>query len=365
MTEPNPPWTISRRGLFRLGGAAAVSIGGASLLAACGSSGDSSAGAGDTKALNFQLSWIKDVEFAGSYFAVEKGYYREAGLTGMTAANLLANPGSTTPEEVLLSGKAQIGLSSIASTAPAIAKGAPLVVLGAVLQKNPYCVLSLKEKTPVNTVAELKGKRVGVQNGDMPTWKGFLKANGIAESDVETVSTQFSPEPLEQGKFDALICYKPNQPVLVRHAGFTPVTIGLADHGLPFVNLAYIVTKDTLATKRDMIKSFLTAEVRGWIDAVRDPVQAAKYAVDTFGKDQKLDLSVMTDEAHIYNSLIVTEETNKNGLLGLSDALMASNINSLGLMGTSGLTTQKVFDMSIIREIFAEKPELIVQLPVT
>ena len=45
-------------------------------------------GAGAAKpnygSINFQLSWVKNVEFAGAYIADTKGYYKKQGFSGVT-----------------------------------------------------------------------------------------------------------------------------------------------------------------------------------------------------------------------------------------------------------------------------------------
>lgn len=365
---------FDRRAFLRFGGSGVLAAGGAALLAACsspsgGSSPSASATGGATSAaaaaygtIALQLSWIKDIEFAGEYFATENGYYTSAGFT---AVNLIANSGSTSAEDVVASGQALIGLSSPSATAPAIAKGAPLKTIATTYQKNPFCLLSLEERTPITTVAELKGKKVGVQSGANQTiWEGFLKANGLTLSDVDTVTTQFSIAPLEQGKYDAHFSYLTNEPIQAAADGYKPVTLGFADNGLPFVAETYIVTQDTLNTKKDLLEAFLAAEVKGWTDAVKDPHQSAVYAATKFGADQKLAVGEQTDEATDQNGLIVSAETNKNGLLTISDALVEQNIKALAAMGTT-ITASSLFDTSVIDQVFKDHPELIVTLPIT
>ena len=66
-----------------------------------------------------QLSWVKDVQFAGEYFAAEKGYYKDAGFSSV---NLLAGGGQTPTESVVLAGQALVGMSSTPETAASVAQ---------------------------------------------------------------------------------------------------------------------------------------------------------------------------------------------------------------------------------------------------
>ncbi|WP_228514616.1 ABC transporter substrate-binding protein [Frondihabitans sp. VKM Ac-2883] len=351
-----------RRGFLRLGGSVGLVVGTTALLAACstdsGSSPKSSgaAAAGSLGTIAVQLSWIKNIEFAGEYFATEKGYYTKAGFDAVT---LLAGGGQTGAEEALLAGQALVGLSSPSITAPSINKGATLKIIGTTFQKNPFCLLSLDEKTPIKTVADLKGKKIGVQSGGNQTiFEGFLKANGLTTSDVTMVTTQYDIAPLEAGKYDAHMSYITNEPILAEADGFTPVVLGFADNGLPFVAETFTTTQDAIDNKRDTLKAFLKAEVQGWTDAAKDPAQSAKYAAEKYGKDQDLDVAEQTKEAEAQNTLILTDDVNKNGLFTMTDELVAENIASLKAMGTD-ITAEKLFDLTLINEVYKENPELI------
>lgn len=365
--------TFDRRNFLRLVGAGGAAAGGGFLLAACGSSASSSSssaaaagtasasGAGSFGSTSIQLSWVKNVEFAGEYFATEKGYYKDAGFSSV---NLIAGGGQTPTESVILAGQALVGMSSLPETAASVAQGAGLKVIAVGYQINPFCLLSLKEKTPIATIADLKGKKVGVQSDNQVAFQGFLKANNLTSGDVDIVATQYSVSPLEAGKYDAQIAFTTNEAIAVKQDGYTPVILPFADNGLSFATNPYFVTNETLSSKRDELKALFVAEIRGWTDAVRDPAQAAKYAVEIFGKDQNLEVGEQTMEAQAANALIVSADTNKNGLFTMTDSLISSTIASLKAMGTN-VTAANLFDFSVLSEIYQEHPDLIVQLPIT
>ncbi|UDY25096.1 ABC transporter substrate-binding protein [Nocardioides sp. Kera G14] len=362
---------MSRRQIIRAGGVGVVAIGAVGVLAACGSDSDStsgdspsssgSTGSKDLGALAIKLSWIKNIEFAGEYFADQNGYYKDAGFSSV---NLIAGGDQTTAEDALISGQALIGLSSPAITAPTIAKGAPLKIIGSTYQKNPFCLMSLQEKTPITTIDDLKGKKIGVQSGgNQAIFEGFLKANSLTTDDVEVVTTQYDIAPLEQGKYDAHFSYTTNEPILAKADGFTPVVFALADNGLPFVAETFTVTNDTLSSKRDVLKAFLIAEIKGWTDAVKDPAKSAELAVNTYGKDQKLDVTEQTGEATAQISLILTDDVNANGLFMITDELVQENIKSMAAMGTD-IAADDLFDLSLIKEIYEENPDLKTQFTI-
>ncbi len=371
----------SRRSFLRLAGLGAAGIG----LAACGSgtttatsstsaaassaaassaAGSSAAGSavstaiapGSNGDISVQLSWIKNIEFGGEYFADSKGYYTDAGFSKV---DLVSGPVDSA-DALVAAGNITVGISAPDATARFISEqGAPLKVIGSTFQKNPFCILSLEEGKPINTVADLAGKKIGIQAGtNQQIFDGFLKANKVDPASLTQVVVQYEPTPLTEGKVDGFMAFLTNEPFLVKNQGFKPVTLSFADNGLPLTSETFTVAQETIDTKRDMLKAFLVAEILGWTDAVADPAGAAKLAVEVYGKDLKLDLAGQTEQAAAQNTLIVSEDTKANGLFTLTEDLQNQIITALGNIGITIAATD-LFDLSMLNEIYADNPSLI------
>jgi ABC-type nitrate/sulfonate/bicarbonate transport system substrate-binding protein len=357
---------VSRRTFFRVAGLSVAAIGGSSLLAACSTESPAvtptapatSGGTPNYGKITLQLSWVKNIEFAGEYYADSKGYYKQAGFSEV---ELISGPTDT--EAAIVAGKVDIGLAAPNSTATLISEqGAPLKIIGSTFQKNPFCIVSLEEGKPIRTLADLRGKKIGVQAGPNQTiFNGFLKANNINPADLTLVPVGFDITELLENAVDGHMSYITNEPILAKSKGKTPVTLSFADNGLPLTAETFTVTDDTIKNKRPMLKAFLWAEIKGWKDAVADPAGSAKLAVETYGKDvvPKLDVTEQTEEAIAQNGLIVTEDTKKNGLFTLTDALIADIMKALVAVGIPDLTAADLFDLSLLKEVYAEHPELL------
>ncbi|MGI5128691.1 ABC transporter substrate-binding protein [Pseudonocardia sp. CA-107938] len=349
----------SRRDFLRIGGLgavglAAVACGGGSPAPAGAPSG--SAAAGSLGELSVQLSWIKNIEFAGEYFADSKGYYKEAGLS---AVDLVSGPVASA-EALVVAKNITVGLSAPDATARFIVEqGAPLKTIGATFQKNPFCILSLADGKPIRTPADLAGKTIGIQAGtNQSIFAGMLKANGIDPATINQVVVQYDPAPLTEKKVDGFMAYLTNEPFLVKAKGFTPVTMSFADNGLPFVSETFVVLQETIDTKRDQLKAFLKAEIRGWTDAVKDPAAGAKLAVETYGKDQNLDLAGQTEQLKAQNELlVVSPDTKANGLFTITPELQDKVVTALKNVGIT-ITKDELFDLSLLSEVYAENPGL-------
>jgi ABC-type nitrate/sulfonate/bicarbonate transport system substrate-binding protein len=358
---------LSRRRLLlrglQWGGLAAA---GGPLLAACGSgsgsgsAGTASSGGGkDLGGLALRLSWIKNVEFAGSYIADSKGYYK---TQGFSSVNLIAGGPSATPQETdVVTRKALVGISGPDITGAAVVKGAPLKIIGAQYQKNPFAILSMAKK-PIKTPQDMYGKKIGVQATNESVWGAFVKASGIDASKITKVPVQFDPLPLTQGTVDGWFSFLTNEPNDLRSKGFEVTTFLLADFGYPLVSETYMVRQDSIDTKRDVLKAFLKAEIKGWTDSLADPTLGAGLAANTYGKGLGLTAAEQTLESATQNTLILSADTKANGIFTVSDALIEANIKTLATGGLN-LSATKLFDFSLLAEVYRESPELISALP--
>lgn len=348
---------LDRRSLFRMAGVGALALGGAATLASCSSDAGSGAAAegSDLGTLKVQLSWIKNEEFSGEFFADSKGYYTDAGFSSVT---LTAGPSTGTAE--LLSGKADVALSDAVSVGTVVAnEEAPLKIIGATFQKNPFTVLSIASAGNIATPADLKGKKIGVQDSNTSLFQALLVANGITESEVTVVPVQYDPSVLINGSVDGFIAYLTNEAITVAAEGYEVTNLPFADNGLPFVAETFTVTDQSIAEKRDALKAFLLAEIKGWSDAVKDPEGGARLALDEYGKDLGLDeansIAGATAQAE---QLVVSDETVANGLFTISDALQQETILSLSTAGIE-VGVDDLFDLSLLAEVYEENPELV------
>ena len=356
---------IARRRLL-LGGlyAGGLAMLGGSALTACGStsSPSSAASGGGTKSfgeLTLRLSWIKNVEFAGSYIADSKGYYKAEGFSSVT---LIAGGPSATPQETdVVTKKALVGISAPDITGAAIVKGAPLKIIGAQYQKNPFCIMSMTGKA-IKTPQDMYGKKIGVQATNESVWAAFVKAAGIDGSKITKVPVQFDPLPLTQGTVDGWFSFVTNEPNDLRSKGFDVTSFMLADFGYPLVSETYMVRQDTIDGNRDLLKAFLKAEIKGWTDNLANPGLGADLAANTYGKGLGLTAAEQTLESATENTLILNADTRKNGLFTVTDMLVEENIRTLATGGLD-LTAGKLFDLSILKEVYAESPELVSALP--
>lgn len=348
------------RSLTAGAGLAVLGAGGGTLLSACGSdskssssTGSSTGGAPSFGTLDYQLSWIKNVEFAGQYIADTNGYYKDGGFSGV---NLMAGGPTVQQDAVVASGKALLGVGTPDITAPAILKGAPLKIIAVLFQKNPFCVMSLASK-PIATPQDMVGKSIGVQAVNEPVWNSFLKANNLQDANIKKVPVQFDPQPLVAGEVDGWFSFITNEPNLLKVQGVDTTTFLLNDFNYPLVSQTYMATTDTIKNKTDQLKAVLKADIMGWQASIKDPALGAQLTVDNYGKDLGLTVEEQTLESKSQNELIVTADTKANGIMTATQTLLEETIATLALGGTT-IAMDELFDLSLIDAVYSENPSL-------
>lgn len=292
-----------------------------------------------------QLSWLHSVQFGGSYIAQSKGYWRDLGL------EVALNPGGPNApvEPPVVSGQALIGISAADYTAAAVAEGAPFRILGVAMQKNPFVIASLPGN-PVNTPADLVGKKIGMALANTPVLQALCTLNNVDITGIEIVPTQYDAAPLVSGQVDCLLCWQTDLPVAMTMQGIDNVTMLMADHGYALHSQTYIATTDSIANRRAELVAMLKGEVMGWNDYQADTRGAAALTVEMF-PDQGLDLPTQELQAERQVPLMFSDLTAEHGFGWFTDETVEANIRTLALLGRT--VTADLWDRSILEEVHA------------
>lgn len=332
---------MTRRGLLRSGAAgfATAALGVSTGLATAQSPTQTPA---QTK-VALQLSWLHSVQFAGSYIALERGWWTEDGLD----VALLSGGPNAPVEPPVVAGTALIGISAADYTAAAVDQGAPFRILGVAMQKNPFVIASLPGN-PVSEPAQLVGKRIGMALSNTPVLQALCTLNGVDNSAIQIVPTQYSAQPLLTGEVDCLMCWETDLPVAMAMEGIEAVTMLLADHGYAVHSQTYIATKDSIANRRDELVALLRGEARGW-DAYRKDTDAAAALTLAMFPDAGLDLETQKLQAARQVPLMFSDLTDANGFGWWTDETVAANIETLALLGRK--VTPDLWDRSILEQV--------------
>ena len=204
-----------------------------------------------------QLKWLHHFQFAGYYAAVEKGFYRDAGLD----VTLVEGGPDVEAERTVAEGKADFGVGTSAVLLHR-AKGEDLVVLGQVFQHSAATLLTPR-KTGIRSVADMAGRKVmySSQDGDM---LALLRKNGLDENSIVKVPHHGDPRDLLTGRAEVLIAYSFNEPFILEQAGEAYLTFSPLAHGFDFYGDNFFTTRALAESRPAFVKSFRDATLRGW-----------------------------------------------------------------------------------------------------
>jgi len=170
-------------------GLATVAIAAAGTLGASAGAGTRSAGAQQLTKVTLQLKWVTQAQFAGYYAALEKGYYKAAGLD----VKIKVGGPNITPEQVVVGGQADIGLDWLPNLFATREKGGKIVSVAQVFARSGMTELTWKS-TGINSIAKMKSKIVGVWCcGNQPELYAALAKNGIDPNNTQDVTIFTQP----------------------------------------------------------------------------------------------------------------------------------------------------------------------------
>jgi NitT/TauT family transport system substrate-binding protein len=228
----------------------------------------------DSANMVLQLGWLPGTAQVGEIVAKRLGFYTQEGIE----IRIAGGGPSVDGVSVVASGSADAGqISSSPSIMLAVSQNIPIQCFAAALQRHPYCFFSLKSN-PVRTVAEIAGKRVGVQSTAQVLLKAMLVSGNVPEKSVQIVPVGADLIPLLTGQVDVIGGWSTDTSA-VRALGGSRVDLSLWDTGVHLYALPYYAAVHTLTNEFDSIVRFLRATARGWVYARDHRDEAADHLV--------------------------------------------------------------------------------------
>lgn len=206
--------------------------------------------------VRLQLKWKHQYQFAGYYAALEKGYYRDAGLDVQ-----LLEADDSAPEMAVLAGKAEFGVGD-ANILIQRAQGMPVVVLGVIFQHSPFAFM-VRRDSGIESVHDLAGRRVMLQTNATDLF-ALLRQENVPQERLQIVPHNYSPQALIDGKVDAMSVYATNEPYLLERAKVPYLLLSPREAGVDFYGDNFYTTEAQLLANPERVKAFRHATLQGW-----------------------------------------------------------------------------------------------------
>ena len=248
------------------------------LLTGCGAADQS-----DLKKVTFVLDWTPNTNHTGLYVALEKGWFREAGLDVE-----VVQPPEGGAEMLVGSGKAQFGVSFQDYLAPVLAgkDALPVTAVAAVIQHNTSGIVS-RAGEGIHTPRGLEGKKYATW--DLPVEKATLRtvmsADGGDFDKVISIPSTVTDEvsALQSRSVDAIWIFYAWAGIACETAGLKTDYFAFADIDpvFDYYTPVIIAENDFLKEQPETAKAFLTALAKGYEYAIEHPRDAADILMDT------------------------------------------------------------------------------------
>lgn len=235
--------------------------------------------------VRLQLRWMHQFQFAGYYVALEKGYYREAGLDVQIAEGGAQAPN---PVQDVLDGKADFAIANSGLVIERLA-GKPVVALAAIMQTSPLVWL-VRSDSDIYVPHDLIGKRIVLtpqaENAELLT---MLRQEGIDSDQLQTLPTRYRIDDLIEGKVDALNAYTSNEPYYLRKKGIPFRAISPREYGVNFYSDVLMTREALVRSDPQMVRAFIQASLRGWADALAQPEETIALIRRNYAPDKEID----------------------------------------------------------------------------
>ena len=228
-----------------------------------------------------QLKWINQFQFAGYYAALEKGFYKEAGLDVILRPNGY-NGSFVSPVDAVVSGDAQFGISNSGLVLDYL-NGKPVVALAATLQHSAVSWLVL-EKSGIRSIHDMVNKRlmtVFPLSESLELLEPF-RAEGIDPKKLHLTQTIFDLQPLIDGKIDAYDAYVTNEPFLLEQKGIPYRIIDPRTYGIDFYGDVLFTSQAELQNNPERVEAFRKASMAGWRYAMAHPDEIIDLIVNKY-----------------------------------------------------------------------------------
>ena len=305
-----------------------IMLGMALALSGCSNAAN---GPGELTKIHLPMGYIPNIQFAPMYVAIEKGYFREAGID-------LELDYKFETDGVALVGAGELPLAVVSGEQVLLARaqGLPVTYVAAWYQEYPVSVVA-KSELGVLIPQDLKGKKIGLPGlfgANYVGLRALLFEAKMSESDVTLDSIGFNQvELLATGEQDIIVGYTANEPIQMRAREIPVTEIRVADY-VQLASNGILASEKVISEDPDLVRAFVGAFLKGLADTIANPEEAFKLSEAHIPNFADLDADVQKQV------LTISIEQWKAERLGYSDPQAWENMQNILL--EMGLITEEL-----------------------
>ena len=268
--------------------------------------------------IRLPLGYIANIQFAPLYVAIEKGYFKDAGIE-------IEFDYSFETDGVKLVGAGELPFAVVSGEQVLLARaqGVPVKYVAAWYQQYPISVVA-KSAADIATPQDLKGKTIGLPGLFGANYVGLqalLFSAGLSESDVNLEEIGFNQvELVASGKQDIVVGYAANEPIQLKAQGIDVTELRVADY-VQLASNGILASEKVIAEDPQLVNAFVGAFLKGLKFTIENPDEAYAMSETYIPNFADLDQTVQKE------ILATSIEMWKADRLGYSDPQAWNNMN--------------------------------------
>ncbi|GCF07736.1 ABC transporter substrate-binding protein [Dictyobacter arantiisoli] len=261
------------------------------------------------------LDWTPNTNHTGIYVAQHEGWYQQAGIKLV----ILPYSQNVSPDTMVSTGKADVGISSTESIVADAAVGQPVVSIAAILQHNTSS-LAVLANSGINTPRDLDGKTYGAFGApyETPVLRHIIQHAG-GKGNFKSVTLNIDTlQALQSHRIDFAWIFDGAEGIQAQHEGIKLKTFPIIDYGIAdYYTPNLISSPQEIKSNSDVLHRFMAATVRGYEYARTHSDQSAQMLIQQAPKGS------FPDPAYVLDSqkYLSTRYADSGRKWGLQDAL--------------------------------------------
>ena len=292
----------------------------------------------------FATDWLAQAEHGGFYQAVAEGTYKKYGLD----VEIRMGGPQVNGLQLLAAGQLDIAMADALQVTSAVEQNVPVVAIAATFQKNPTVLIA---HPGVTRLEDLKGRPIAIGAASNTTfWPWLRQKYGYTDSQKRPYG--FSVQPFLADRKLSQQGFATSEPFSIEKGGVRPSVLLLADYGYPPYSETLVVTRKTLASRRDALERFIRASAEGWKSYLAHPAPGnalIRQANPQMGEDLLAYGVRQLNERDI----VVNSDARRFGLLTMTDVRWNATIAFLRSTGLAkpGVDYSRAYTLDLVKAV--------------
>lgn len=301
----------------------------------------------ELKKVDFLLNWTIAADHSPYYVALDKGWYKEAGLD----VNIIIGQGSGYSVTAIDAGTADIAIADAPVVFQYRAQDAKAKIIGIIFDNHPNSMY-FWDDSGITSPQDIVGKTVAVPetDGHKVMWPAFASMIGVDPNSVEFVNIESTAKVSALASHNADVVFElltgyPNFESAIPEGGFSNFL--WADYGFQCYAHSYIASDDTIANDPEMLKTFLDVTYRAWEYTLNN----SEEAIEILSKYHSINKDDLLKSLQIEYKFLKTQNYKDNGIGYIDPAKMQQTYDLVNNYQTElSFSVEDIYDASFLPE---------------